>query len=53
MAKSKKEEAAEEVEVASTDKTIMWEKPNGNKIQTNAEKATIEHCESLGWKRKK
>ncbi len=29
---------------------IKWTKPNGNKITTNDEKATVEHCESLGWK---
>lgn len=28
---------------------IKWTKPNGNSIETNEEKATIEYCESLGW----
>lgn len=30
---------------------IKWIKPNGNEIETNDEKATIEYCESLGWER--
>jgi len=28
-----------------------WTKPNGTEIETNDDKATIEHCESLDWKR--
>ena len=32
---------------------IEWIKPNGNKITTNEEKATVEYCESLGWERAK
>jgi hypothetical protein len=30
---------------------MLWTKPNGNEIETNDEKATVEYCESLGWKR--
>jgi len=29
---------------------MKWTKPNGSEVETNEEKATIEHCESLGWK---
>jgi len=32
---------------------ITWIKPSKLEIVTNDEKATVEHCESLGWKRKK
>ncbi len=35
-----------------TKEFITWIKPNGNELKTNAEKGTVEHCESLGWKRK-
>lgn len=28
-----------------------WIKPSGLPITTNDAKATVEHCESLGWKR--
>lgn len=31
---------------------MKWIKPNGNEIETNDEKATIEYAEKLGWKRK-
>lgn len=30
---------------------IKWVKPNGLEIETNDMTATIEYCESLGWKR--
>lgn len=30
---------------------IKWTKENGNELETNDEKATIEYCESLGMKR--
>jgi len=30
---------------------IKWEKPNGNKIETNDLPATVAYCESLDWKR--
>lgn len=30
---------------------IKWIKPNGNEITTNDLEATIEYCESLGFKR--
>ena len=29
----------------------MWKKPSGLEVETNDEKATIAHCESLKWKR--
>ena len=29
---------------------MKWIKTNGNEIETNDEPATIEYCESLGWK---
>jgi len=29
---------------------MFWEKPNGNILETNDEKATVEYCESLGFK---
>lgn len=32
-------------------KNIVWEKPSGSKITTNALKATIEACEEMKWKR--
>ncbi len=31
--------------------TIKWVKPNGNEIETNDLKDTVEYCESLNWKR--
>lgn len=31
---------------------MIWIKPNGNEIELNEEKATIEKAESLGWKPK-
>jgi len=31
-------------------KTIVWEKPNGSKITTNALKATVEACKEMKWK---
>lgn len=31
-------------------KTILWEKPNGTKITTNALPATVEACEEMKWK---
>ena len=31
---------------------MFWVKPNGTEIETNDNKATIEYCESLGWKEK-
>lgn len=30
---------------------MKWIKPNGNTIEANDNKATIEYAESLGWKR--
>lgn len=30
---------------------MKWIKQNDQEIETNDEKATIEHCESIGWKR--
>lgn len=30
---------------------MKWIKDNGNEIETNDRKETIEKCESLGWKR--
>ena len=30
---------------------IKWVKPNDLEITTNDAKATVEHAESLGWKR--
>jgi hypothetical protein len=32
---------------------MKWTKPNGNEIETNDEKATVDYCESLGWEEKK
>lgn len=32
---------------------IKWKKPSGLEIETNDEPATVEYCESLGWKRSK
>ena len=32
---------------------IKWVKPSKLEIETNDEKATIEHCEAIGWKRVK
>lgn len=32
---------------------MKWIKPNGNEIETNDEKATIEYCKSLDWKESK
>ncbi len=29
---------------------MKWTKPNGSEVETNEEKATIEHCKTLGWK---
>lgn len=29
----------------------LWVKENGTELELNEEKATIEHAESLGWKR--
>lgn len=29
---------------------IKWVKPSGLKIETNDKDATVEYCESLGWK---
>lgn len=31
--------------------SIKWIKPNGNEIETNDLPATVDYCESLGWKR--
>ena len=28
---------------------MIWEKPNGSKIEINDKEVTIEHAESLGW----
>ncbi len=30
---------------------ITWKKSNGNKMETNDEKATVDYCESLNWER--
>ena len=30
---------------------ILWKKPNGNELETNDMKDTVEYCESLGWER--
>lgn len=30
---------------------MQWKRPTGSLIETNNEKSTIEHCESMGWKR--
>ena len=30
---------------------IKWKRPSGTMIETNEEKATIEHCEAQKWKR--
>jgi len=30
---------------------MLWIKDNGQEIETNDLKATVEHCESLGWKK--
>ena len=30
---------------------IKWIRPSGSEIETNDSKETIEHCESLGWKK--
>ena len=30
---------------------IKWTKVNGMKIETNDKDATVEYCESLGWKK--
>jgi len=30
---------------------IKWVKPNGNEVETNDLKASIEAAEALGWKR--
>lgn len=32
-------------------KSIVWTRPSGTQIETNARQETIEYCESLGWKR--
>lgn len=32
---------------------MKWIKKNGNKIETNDLKETIEYCKSLGWKEDK
>lgn len=29
--------------------TITWKKTNGNIMETNDAKATVEYCESMGW----
>ena len=29
---------------------MKWIKDNGQEIETNDLEATIEHCESIGWK---
>ena len=31
--------------------TVNWTKPSGMEITTNDFKATVEHCERLGWQR--
>jgi len=31
----------------------VWTKPSGLEIETNDEPATIAHCESIGWQRKR
>ena len=30
---------------------IVWERPSGTTITTNNSEATVDYCESLGWKR--
>lgn len=30
---------------------MKWTKTNGNTIETNEEKATVDHCLSLGWEK--
>lgn len=30
---------------------IKWIKDNGQEIETNDRKETVDHCESIGWKR--
>ena len=30
---------------------MKWTRQSGKEIETNDEQATIEHCESIGWKR--
>jgi len=30
---------------------MKWIRPSGSEIETNDEKATIEHCEKQGWER--
>jgi hypothetical protein len=32
---------------------ITWNRPSGLQITTNEEKATVEHCKKLGWKKAK
>jgi hypothetical protein len=32
---------------------ITWVKPNGSEITTNDLKETVEHCEAVGFKRKR
>ena len=32
---------------------IDWIKPSGLAIKTNEDKATVAHCEGMGWKRAK
>ena len=32
---------------------MKWIKKNGNKIETNDLKETVEYCKSLGWKEDK
>lgn len=32
-------------------KSIVWTRPSGSKLETNDRPETIEYCESLGWTR--
>jgi len=31
---------------------MIWIKSNGNEIETNDRKETVDYCKSLGWKEK-
>ncbi len=52
MADGAKKTVVKKTEVKKKDITeITWEKPNGNRIRTNALDATIEYAVELGWER--